>query len=126
MTPTQAIESQILIVRGHRVILAADLAALYGVETRRLNEQVRRNIDRFPIDFLFQLTRHEFEELRSQAAVGPDGRVLRSQIAALKRSRHAKYPPFAFTEHGAGDQARCGSPAGSETRAERSSKRLCR
>lgn len=84
------------------MILAADLAALYGVETRRLNEQVRRHIDRFPIDFLFQLTRQEFEELRSQGAVGADGRVaLRSQIATLKRGQHAKYPTFAFTEHGA-------------------------
>jgi hypothetical protein len=77
-------------LRGQRVILDAELAALYGVETKRLNEQVRRNIERFPQDFMFQLNDQE------QAS-------LRSQIATLKtgRGQHRKYAPFAFTEHGA-------------------------
>lgn len=102
MKSIQPIESQILTVRGKRVILAADLAAIYGVETRRLNEQVRRNSDRFPVDFAFRLTKEEFDSLRAEGVVQADGhRALRSQIAILKRGQHAKYPPFAFTEHGA-------------------------
>ena len=70
------IESQIVDVRGHKVILASNLADLYGVETKRLNEQVRRNIDRFPDDFCFQLTAEEAEALKLQSS-------LRSQIATL-------------------------------------------
>jgi phage regulator Rha-like protein len=73
------------------VIVDRDLAALYGVETRRLNEQVRRNRDRFPDDFAFQLTREETEAWRRS----------RSQNAILKRGLNIKYPPLAFTEHGA-------------------------
>jgi len=96
------IETVILAVRGQRVILAGDLATVYGVETRRLNEQVRRNAVRFPGDFVFQLTRQEFETLRSQGVILADGRAaLRSQNAILKRGLHIKYPPYAFTEHGA-------------------------
>lgn len=96
------IELVILTLRGQKVILAADLAELYGVPTRRLNEQVKRNADRFPEDFVFQLTLEEFAELQAQGAVTADGRVaLRSQIATLKRGQHAKYMPYAFTEHGA-------------------------
>lgn len=77
-------------MRGHRVLLDSDLAALYGVETKRLNEQVRRNQARFPPDFLFQLTDEETA-------------ALRSRNATLKRGRgsHRKYRPYAFTEHGA-------------------------
>jgi ORF6N domain len=78
-------------VRGHRVILDADLAHVYGVPTKRLNEQVRRNADRFPPDFLIQLTPSETKELQG----------LRSQFATLKRGKHIKYLPHAFTEHGA-------------------------
>jgi len=71
-------------------MLDADLAALYGVETRRLNEQVRRNTERFPEDFMFALSQEEWN-------------ALRSQIATLKtgRGQHRKYLPYAFTEHGA-------------------------
>lgn len=84
------------------MILAADIARVYGVAAKRLNEQVRRNTGRFPADFVFQLTRDEFDVLRARGAVGADGRVaLRSQKATLKRGAHAKYPPHAFTEHGA-------------------------
>jgi hypothetical protein len=78
-------------IRGQRVILAADLARIYGVETKRLNEQVRRNKARFPSDFMFQLTMAEVEAQE----------VLRSQIATIKQGQHLKYRPLAFTEHGA-------------------------
>ena len=93
LPPTPAIESislSIASLRGQRVILDSDLAALYGVETKRFNEQVKRNLARFPSDFLFQLTTDEFDSLRSQ-------------IATLKpgRGQHRKYLPHAFTEHGA-------------------------
>ena len=85
-TITEAIQE----IRGQRVLIDSELAALYGVTTKRLNEQVKRNLARFPGDFMFQLTVEEAE-------------VLRSQIATLKRGRgeHRKYAPFAFTEHGA-------------------------
>jgi phage regulator Rha-like protein len=102
MKPTPQIEALILTVRKQRVILAADLAAIYGVDTRRLNEQVKRNINRFPGDFMFRLSREEYEALRSQNAILADGRAAsRSQTVTLKRGQHAKYPPYAFTEHGA-------------------------
>ena len=63
----------ILVIRGEKVILDSDLAELYGVETRRLNEQVRRNIEKFPDDFVFQLTREEFINLKSQIATSSFG-----------------------------------------------------
>lgn len=84
------IESRILLIRGQKVMLDADLAELYGVEIRRLNEQVRRNNERFPEDFMFQLTAEEYESLRSQFATLKTG-----------RGQHRKYLPYAFTEHGA-------------------------
>jgi hypothetical protein len=79
-----------LVLRGQRVLLDTDLAALYGVSVKRLNEQVKRNRARFPGDYVFQ---PEISEIRS----------LRSQFATLDtgRGRHSKYPPLAFTEHGA-------------------------
>ena len=84
------------------MILAADLAALYGVEPRALNQAVKRNLERFPEDFAYPLTAEEFSELKSHSLVTADGRAaLRSQIVTLKRGQHAKYPPYAFTEHGA-------------------------
>jgi hypothetical protein len=99
---SKPIHALILNLRGQKVILAADLAELYGVPTRRLNEQVKRNADRFPEDFFFPLTAVEYAELQAQGVVTPEGHVaLRSQIATLKRGQHAKYPPNAFTEHGA-------------------------
>lgn len=84
------IESKILLIRDQKVMLDSDLAELYGVEIRRLNEQVRRNIERFPEDFMFQLTAEEYESLRSQFATLKTG-----------RGQHRKYLPYAFTEHGA-------------------------
>jgi hypothetical protein len=88
--PDEVIDRRILLARGQKVLLDSDLASLYGVTTKRLNEQVKRNIERFPEDFMFQLTADEHD-------------VLRSQIATLKtgRGQHRKYRPFVFTEHGA-------------------------
>ena len=88
--PVEDISRAILVLRGHRVLLDAELATLYGVSTKRFNEQVRRNRNRFPADFMFQLTADE-------------QRSLRSQFATLKggRGEHRKYLPYAFTEHGA-------------------------
>lgn len=90
LTPL-SVEPVILTVRGQKVILDNELARIYGVEVKRLNEQVRRNRDRFPQDFMFQLTGEERREVSRS----------RSQNATLKRGRHRKYPPYAFTEHGA-------------------------
>jgi hypothetical protein len=90
----------ILTIRGHKVILDRDLAMLYGVEVKRLNEQVKRNRDRFPDDFAFQLTLQEVTDLKSQLAAASAQRS-RSQIATLKRGHNIKYHPYAFTEHGA-------------------------
>jgi hypothetical protein len=85
------IERQILVLRGHRVMLDRDLAEIYGVKLKRLNEQVKRNRDRFPDDFMFQLKLEEGKlVIRS-----------RSQIATLKRGENVKYRPHVFTEHGA-------------------------
>lgn len=89
--PLASVESVIHVIRGERVILDADLAKLYGVETRVLNQAVRRNRDKFPPDFLLELTSAEAEGLRRS----------RSQIVTLKRGGNVKHLPFAFTEHGA-------------------------
>ena len=86
----EPIRNKIYEIRGQRVMLDRDLAELYGVETRRLNEQVKRNIERFPEDFMFQLTKGEFE-------------ILKSQIATSKlteRRGGTQKLPYAFTEHG--------------------------
>ena len=88
---TVRIESLIFNIRGHRVIVASDLAFVYGVSTKRLNEQVKRNRERFPEDFMFQLKKEEAQNWQR----------LRSQFATLKRGQHIKYLPYAFTEHGA-------------------------
>lgn len=87
---TDQISSSILLMRGQRVILDRDLAAIYGVETRTLNQAVKRNADRFPEDFMFQLTPEEAESLRSQFVILKSG-----------RGQHPKFLPRAFTEHGA-------------------------
>jgi len=83
------IEQRILTIRGQKVMLDSDLARLYGVPTKRLNEQVRRNLERFPPDFMFQLSVEEASALRSQFATSKLGRGGR------------RYLPYAFTEHGA-------------------------
>jgi hypothetical protein len=87
LIPEEAITRKILVVRGRRVMLDRDLAELYGVSAKRLNEQVKRNRKRFPGDFMFQLTRDEMASLRSQ-------------FATLKRGQHSKYLAKAFTEQG--------------------------
>lgn len=88
---SEGIESLIHTIRGRKVILDSDLAGLYGVETRTLNQAIKRNRKRFPDDFIFQLTINEAKRR---------GR-LRSQIVILKRGQHRKYLPYAFTENGA-------------------------
>ena len=87
LVPVEAIASKIYMVRGQKVILDADLAVLYGVETKQLKRQVRRNNDRFPEDFMFVLTGGEYNDLRCQSGT-------------LERGQHAKYLPMAFTEQG--------------------------
>ncbi len=93
------IEPCILLIRGQRVMLDADLAELYGTTTKRLNEQVKRNLDRFPTDFMFRLTAEEAQVMRSQIVTAN----LRSQIATSSSVSHGgrRYLPYAFTEHGA-------------------------
>ena len=86
----EQISRAILILRGQRVLQDCELAALYGVSTKRFNEQVRRNRKRFPGDFMFQLTAEEFSSLRSQFATLKTG-----------RGQHRKFLPYVFTEHGA-------------------------
>jgi len=96
-------------IRGVRVMLDSDLAAIYGVSTKRLNEQVKRNLDRFPADFMFQLSAKEAAALRSQIATGSPQTVDyqrsvsdRSQFATgSQKHRDPRLRPWAFTEHGA-------------------------
>ena len=102
-----SLEPLILTIRGQRVILDADLARLYGVPTKRFNEAFKRNRQRFPDDFAFQLTAAEFNNLRSQIAtssrssIGPSGSEQnRSQIVTSSHGGR-RYLPWAFTEHGA-------------------------
>ena len=85
--PSETITSKIHLIRNGKGLLDADLAELYGVETRVLKQAVRRNQDRFPEDFMFQLNAEEWKSLRSQTVI-------------LKRGQHSKYPPYAFTEQG--------------------------
>ena len=100
--PVEQIESLILTIRGKQVILDQDLARLYGVETKRLNEQVKRNIERFPEDFMFQLSKEEAESSRSQfATLNEEDELSRSQFATLNgRGHNIKHLPYAFTENG--------------------------
>src|SRR4030067_2646197 len=86
LIPAEVIERKIYLIRGHKVMLDSDLAELYGVATKRLNEQVRRNLKRFPSDFMFQLSSKEAESSRSQ-------------VATSKRGGR-RYLPYVFTEQG--------------------------
>jgi len=83
----EQIEQAVLLIRGQRVMLDRDLAALYGVETKNLNKAVQRNRERFPADFMFQLTQGEAESLRFQ-------------FGTLKRGQHFRYLPYVFTQEG--------------------------
>ncbi len=87
LIPIERIENKILLIRGQKVLLDRDLAELYNIENSQLKRQVRRNIERFPEDFMFELTKEEYDSLRCQ-------------IGTLKRGGHSKYLPFAFTESG--------------------------
>jgi hypothetical protein len=89
VVPAERIVKNILVIRGQKVILDSNLAEVYGVTTRRLNEQVKRNIDRFPPDFMFQLTADEFDGLKSHFAISSSTWGGRRKL------------PLAFTEHGA-------------------------
>ncbi len=96
--PIELVEHRIFIIRGQKVMLDSDLADLYGVTTKRLNEQVKRNLTRFPQDFMFKLSIAEAENLRSQFATSSN----RSQIATgSQKHRDPRYLPYVFTEHGA-------------------------
>lgn len=98
-------ENRIFVIRGLKVILDSDLAQLYGVPSKRLNEQVKRNRERFPADFMFQLSKQEAESLRSQIATSKSRgaqQMNRSQFATgSQRHRDPRSLPWAFTEHGA-------------------------
>ena len=88
LMPRDMIENKIFLIRGENVMIDSDLAELYAVETKQLTRQVRRNIKRFPSDFMFQLSRDEYNE------------ILRCQFGTLKRGQHSKYLPYVFTEQG--------------------------
>lgn len=90
LMPAVHIDTAICTIRGERVILDTDLAKIYGIETRTLNQAVKRNREKFPDDFLLQLTRAEAKEVQRS----------RSQFVILKRGANIKYLPYAFTEHG--------------------------
>lgn len=87
MIPNEIITNKIYFIRDQKVMLDSDLAELYAIETKQLKRQVRRNIERFPDDFMFELSAVEYE-------------ILRSQFGTLKRGEHSKYLPMAFTEQG--------------------------
>ncbi|MGD0919095.1 MAG: ORF6N domain-containing protein [Thermodesulfobacteriota bacterium] len=96
LIPIERVEQSILLIRSHKVMLDRDLAYLYGVTTKVLNQAVKRHKDRFPEDFMFQLTIEEARIWWTEVRGGG----LRSQIVTLKRGQHIKYRPYAFTEHG--------------------------
>ena len=88
IVPQEIIETKIVLIRGKKVMLDKDLAQLYRVETKALKRAVKRNVDRFPDDFMFQLSKEEYDEL------------LRYQFGTLKKGQRSKYLPYAFTENG--------------------------
>ncbi len=110
----ERITKAIYVIRGQKVLIDSELAEMYGVELKRLNEQVKRNLDRFPEDFMFQLSADEWENLKSQSVISSDEDSLRSQNATLNddslrsqsvtlekgRGKHRKYMPYVFTEQG--------------------------
>ena len=87
LVPVESIISKIVYLRGEKVLLDRDLAEMYGVETKQLKRAVRRNISRFPEDFMFELSKEEYQ-------------LIRSQFGTFKRGTHSKYAPMAFTEQG--------------------------
>ena len=112
-------------LRHEKIMLDSDLAELYGVETGALNRAVKRNVDRFPADFMFQLTAEEMDALRCQIGIlknemsseklsqsAPEVQPLRLQIVTLKQGQHRKYLPYAFTEQGVACFPACCGPSG--------------
>ncbi|MGB3340291.1 MAG: ORF6N domain-containing protein [bacterium] len=93
--PKEMIEKKILIIRGHKVMIDRDLADMYGVKTKILIQSVKRNIERFPDDFMFQLIWKEIKSLRSQFVTLKD-----LNGAVSRRGKHIKYQPYVFTEQG--------------------------
>ena len=98
----QSIQNRIFEIRGERIMLDKDLADLYESETKSLNLAVKRNIKRFPVDFMFRLTQAEYDSLRFQIETLEPIKTLRLQNETLKKGRgqHSKYLPYAFTEQG--------------------------
>jgi len=92
LAPDERIETKIFLIRGRKVMMDRDLAELYGVETRALNQAVKRNIERFPEEFMFQLNKQEVGIWQSQFS--------RSQFVILKQGKNVKYIPYVFTEPG--------------------------
>lgn len=99
MKVLKSIQNRIYEIRGERVILDKDLAELYEIETKRLKEAVKRNSKRFPTDFMFQLTKEEFEKIRFDFANAGNEHSLRTQNASSNRGG-TRYLPYAFTEQG--------------------------
>ncbi|WP_316834420.1 ORF6N domain-containing protein [Pedobacter nutrimenti] len=96
----ETIENQIFTIRGKQVMLDRDLAVLYRVGTKVLNQAVKRNLEKFPDDFMFELTREEFETLRSQFVTSKNEKNLTSQNVILEKRGGARYLPTVFTEYG--------------------------
>jgi len=88
IVPQEVLATKIFYIRGHKVMLDRDLAELYGVETKMFNRAIKRNIERFPEDFMFELKRQEYTE------------ILRCQFGTLRHGKHSKYRVHAFTENG--------------------------
>jgi len=95
LQPQALVEQRIYLIRGHKVMLSTHLAELYGVEARTLVQAVKRNIERFPDDFVFQLTREELQSIRSQFVT-----LKTTDNVSSMRGKHIKYLPYAFTEQG--------------------------
>ena len=100
IVPIERIAGSIHLLRGQKVLLDFDLAALYGVATKVLNQTVKRNATRFPGDFMFQLSRDDVERISQIVTTSPAPRRSRSQNVTLKRGHNIKYRPYAFTEQG--------------------------
>jgi len=99
---SENIAQLVFLIRGEKVMLDADLAVLYGVEARALNQAVKRNVNRFPEDFMFQLTEGEYESLKSQFVTSRGGAFPNSSQSVMSSRKHRgrRYRPYAFTEQG--------------------------
>ena len=101
LVPVEHVARSILVIRAQKVLLDADLAALYGVPVRHLNQAVKRNLHRFPLDFMFQLTWEEANAVSRSQTVILNGSDLAQRRMSLRRGGNIKFRPFVFTEHGA-------------------------